>query len=310
MRRDGGMMDGIWGMGGGGLAMLGTFTLLAIAVVILVLLLRRAISGDPADRIRAGALSRLDLPAVAPAARAADLHDGEVEGFLVIPDVSGYTAFIQMSAFALAHAQYAVSALLSAIIEAAESVLATAKIEGDAVFLYGVRTADAGNRAVTGASVGAAVRALVQAFYRKRAELARTNTCPCEACRNVGSLELKTIVHSGRLFFYDLRGHREIGGLPAIVAHRLLKSDVGLDRYVLITDAANGQITLSLDAKPRRHAQTYDDIGTVESTVYDFVVDSLLKDEIPARPGAPARASDAARKLVEGLRGLRPPPSG
>lgn len=308
MRNADGMMGGYWGMGGGTLAMLGTFLLLTVAVAILVLLLRRVVTGDPAERIRAGALGRLDLPAIAPAGHSADRPVGEVEGFLVIPDVSGYTAFMQMSAFALGHAQYAVTELLSSVIEAAEDVLATAKIEGDAVFLYGVQATEAGQRhTVKGAEVGAAVGALLRAFYRKRTELSRANTCPCEACRNVGSLELKTVVHSGRLYFYDLRGHREIGGLPAIVAHRLLKSDVGLDRYVLITDAATQQVTLPLEAESRRHAQTYDGIGLVESTVYDFTVDALLEDEILARPGAPAKATDAARKLVEGLRGLRGP---
>lgn len=309
MRHTENTMGGMWGMGTGGLAMLATFVLLAIAGAILVLLLRRVVAGDPAGHIRVGALGRLDLPTIGATADGGALANGEVEGFLVIPDVSGYTAFIRMSAFALAHAQYAVSALLSAVIEAADGVLATAKIEGDAVFLYGVRTPVVGCRAITGTGVGAAVGALLQAFYRKRAELSSSNACPCEACRNVSSLELKTVVHSGSLYFYNLRGHREIGGMAAIVAHRLLKNDLDLDRYVLITDAAIEQVTLPLKAETNRYAQSYDEIGLVESTVYHFPVDALLEVDALARPSASARASDVARKLLEGLRGLRPPPT-
>lgn len=305
MRESGDMMGGLWGMGGGLLAMYGTLLLLAVAAVAIVLLLRRTVAGDPGERIRVGALRRLDVPVATPLRPDAAVPEGEIEGFVVIPDISGYTEFMRMSALALAHAQYAVSALLSSVIEAAEPVLATAKIEGDAVFLCGVHAGPAGRRTVSGEQAGAAVHALLHAFYRKRAELIRANTCPCEACRNVARLELKTVVHSGSLYLYDLRGHREIGGLPVIVAHRLLKSDIGLARYVLVSDAANERLALPLEAAARRHAQSYDGIGVVESTIYEFTVDSLLKHEPPAAAGVPAKATDAARKLVEGLRGLR-----
>ena len=301
---DGTMMGGPWGMGAGMLVMLGLVLLVAAMAVVLVLLLRRAIVGDPAERIRSGAISRLDLPATAAAGSSQGRPDQEIEGFLVIPDISGYTQFMQMSAFALAHAQYVVTALLTSVIEAAEGVLATAKIEGDAVFLYGARTAEDGGRAVTGPEVGAAVCALLRAFYRKRAELSCANACRCTSCRHVEQLELKAVVHSGSLLLYDLRGHRELSGLPVIVAHRLLKSDVGLNRYVLVTDTAGADITLSLEAERQRHAQTYEGVGPVDSTIYNFTVEALLADEAPARPGAPAKAADAARKLVEGLRGL------
>lgn len=305
MRNAEGMIGAPWGMGGGMLVMLGMVFLVAAAAVVLALFLRRVVAGDPAERIRSGALRRLDLTPAVAAGRSADLRGYEVEGFLVIPDISGYTQFIQMSAFALAHAQYAVSALLTSVIEAAEDVLATAKIEGDAVFLYSARVAEQGQRAVSGPEVGGAVCALLRAFYRKRTELSRANACPCQACRNVDGLELKAVVHSGRLLLYDLRGHRELSGLPVIVAHRLLKSDVGLDRYVLVTDAAGQDITLPLETESKRHAQTYDGVGQVESTVYAFTVDSLLTEEIPATLGTPAKVADAARKLVEGLRALR-----
>lgn len=306
MRASDGMMVGVFGgMGTGMLVMLGLVLLIVVVAVVLVLLLRRAIVGDPAERIRSGALSRLELPAATAAGSSDSRPDQEVEGFLVIPDISGYTQFMQMSAFALAHAQYAVSALLTSVIEAAEDVLATAKIEGDAVFLYGVRTAEGGERTVTGQQVGDAVCALLRAFYRKRAELSCANACRCTSCRHVEQLELKAVVHSGSLLLYDLRGQRELSGLPVIAAHRLLKSNVGLKRYVLVTDTAGAEVTLSLEAESKRHVQTYEGVGPLDSTVYSFTVDALLADEAPATSGAPAKAADVARKLVEGLRGLR-----
>ena len=66
--------------------------------------------------------------------------------YLVIPDISGYTEFLHLSRFSLAHAQYLVSELLESIIAHAEPLLRTAKIEGDAVFLYGLRGTPSGVR--------------------------------------------------------------------------------------------------------------------------------------------------------------------
>lgn len=301
---DGMMMGPFGGMGIGMLVMLGLVFLIVVVTVALVLLLRRGIAGDPAARIRSGALRRIARPAVAAAGSPVSEPDQEAEGFLVIPDISGYTQFMQMSAFALAHAQYAVTALLTSVIEAAENVLVTAKIEGDAVFLYGLRKADGNGCGVSGLEVGEAVCALLRAFYRKRAELSRANVCRCASCRHVEQLELKVVVHSGSLLLYDLRGQRELSGLPVIAAHRLLKSDVGLKRYVLVTDTAGADVTLSLEAERRRHAQTYEGVGSLDSTVYSFTLEALLAGQTLERPGTPAKAADAARKLVEGLRGL------
>jgi len=96
-----------------------------------------------------------------------------------------------------------------------------------------------------------------------------------------------------------------LSGLPVIVAHRLLKSDVRLDRYVLITDAAGIDVVLPVEAERKRHIETYEGIGQVESIAYAFKVESVLVDEIQATPSAAAKAADAARKLVEGLRAVR-----
>jgi hypothetical protein len=289
-------------MGGGMIAMNLGLVLVVLAIVIIVLLLRRTIAGDPQSAIREGALRRVDL---APARRSSGAPSGEVDGILVIPDISGYTQFMQMSAFALAHAQYAISALLNSMIDAAEGVLATAKVEGDAVLFYGVQGSDDGQGGLTGAEVGETVCAIITAFYRTRAELHCANACPCEACCKVDKLEIKTVVHSGRLLLYELRGQQELSGLPVIVAHRLLKSAVGHERYVLITDAAERAVVLPFEATPARHSQHYEGVGEVGGTLHVFEPAQLLASEEPPAAGASAKTVDAVRKLGEGLRALR-----
>ena len=129
-----GMMGGPGGMDGGMFLMLGMLLLFVCAAILIVVLLRRAVAGVPAQLVRVGALDRLEVPTSASMAQSEVPPSDEFEGFLVIPDISGYTEFMQMSAFALAHAQYAVSALLSSMIEAAEGVLGTIKIEGTPSF--------------------------------------------------------------------------------------------------------------------------------------------------------------------------------
>lgn len=281
--------------------------LAVVGLVVLALLLRRAFTGDVEGTIRARAARRARMRAGGPGDHA---PAGEFEAYLVIPDISGYTRFMQLSHFSLAHAQYAVSALLDSIIDAAGGRLAVAKVEGDAVFLYGLAGPGGGRGGLSGAEVGEAVAGVLRAFYRKRAQLQALNTCPCEACGGIGDLEIKTVVHSGRLLLYDLRGHQELSGLPVIVAHRLLKSSLGLARYVLVTEHTATALRLPLGVAPRPHREAYDGVGEVASSVYAFEpADVLPAGELAPAAPLSAKAATAGRKLAENLRALGHPPA-
>ena len=128
---------------------------------------------------------------------------------------------------------------------------------------------------------------------------------PCVACSHVDQLDLKTVMHSGRLLLYDLRGQQELSGLSVIVAHRLLKNSLGLPRYLLITEVAHEQIALSLEASPTRHVELYEGIGEVAAYVYRYEPETLLADETPpTQAGLSTKVGEAARKLRENLRTL------
>ncbi len=295
------------GMGASMIVMVVVLVLAVTGAIALAVLLRRAVTGDPAEQVRRGAMRRVAARHDGGSAQtSATSVSGEVEAFLVIPDISGYTEFMQLSHFALAHSQYAVSALLEGIIEAAEDCLATAKVEGDAVFLYALRNTGNGGGGASGPDVARAIGHILEAFYRTRAELAAKNICPCEVCRNVERLELKTVLHSGRLLLYDLRGQQELSGLPVIVVHRLLKNSLGLPRYVLVTAAAHDEVTLPLSASPTQHLESYEGIGEIASYVYLFDPESLPADKSDgARAGISAKAGEAMRKFGQNLRTLR-----
>lgn len=290
----------IWPM----LAMGIGITLVVLGLVYLVVLLLGRVTGDAESMIRGESLRR--LPAATDRARlghSSALPEGEVDGYVIIPDISGYTNFMQLTRYSLAHAQYAITALLGSVIDAAERRLAPSKLEGDAVLLYGVRR-DNGGPGLDGAEVGRAVVELATAFYEKRAELARDNTCPCEACRNVDKLELKTVVHRGAVLLYDIRGHHEISGVPVIVAHRLLKNSLGLARYVLVTDDAHRDVRLPMDCRIRRHWEHFEGVGEIAAHVYDFQPQQL-PGAGAGTSGVVAKAAEAGRKLRANWRGLR-----
>lgn len=299
------------GMGEAAIMMVVVLVLAVVGAGFLVLLLRRAVVGNPEGTIRAEALRRLSAQGWTATGTGGNTGpSGEIDAFLVIPDISGYTQFMQLNRFSLAHAQYTVSALLGSIIDAAEDCLATAKVEGDAVFLYALRGPGDGRGGVAGEHIGRVVVEILRGFYVKRAELQATNTCPCEACRNVDKLELKTVVHSGKLWLYNLRGQQELSGLPVIVAHRLLKNSLGLTRYVMVTEAAHADTPIPLDIETTRHSERYEGVGEIAAYVYAFGPEALALDEARPKPtGLGAKAATAAQKLRENLRGLkhRPP---
>jgi hypothetical protein len=111
-------------------------------------------------------------PAAAPPSPA---RGGEGQDTLiVIPDISGYTRFIELTRFSLGHAQYVVSELLRSIIGAGEPALRATRVEGDAVLLHAVSNRADAWHGLNGDHVTLGIPELIDAFYRKRARLATT----------------------------------------------------------------------------------------------------------------------------------------
>jgi class 3 adenylate cyclase len=270
---------------------------LLLGAVFLVLYLRRPVTTDDAS-IRGAAVKRLPMPTSGPA-------EGEREAFLVIPDISGYTRFLSLNRFALAHAQYAISELLKSMIAAGGDELWAAKVEGDAILLCAWRNEPGIRNGLNGDQVARRIAAILAAFYRRRDELRHANLCTCSACSHIDQLDLKVIVHSGTVLSYDLGGRGELSGVPVIVAHRLLKNTLGLTRYVLVTDAAHQEVKPALQCEPSRHPQLCEDIGEVTVYVYAFEPGGLLLGGAAAADLG-ARADDTLRKLRSNLQALGP----
>ena len=221
------------------------------------------------------------------------------DGFVVIPDISGYTRFMRLNRFAAGHAQYVVAQLLDAVITAARPVLAPTRVEGDSVMFHADSERDAPGRGASGAGVADAVGRIVEAFYERRSRLAGGNLCPCEACRHIRELELKVVVHRGEIVRYRLQGLEDLSGLVVIEAHRLLKNSLGLARYVLVSEAAAADVELPWPRREARHREVYDGIGEMRCELYSL-------EELPgaAAATAPSPLRDTAGKLGSNLKSL------
>lgn len=186
-----------------------------------------------------------------PVPAASDPRPAEQDTLVVIADISGYTRFMALNRLALPLAQHAIGRLMRAVVDAA-TPLRLEKLEGDAVMLSG--------EDVALASLSDALVRMVDAFYRCRNGLVG---------RGIEALDLKIVVHRGRVLRYAWGAGSEIGGMPVIVAHRLLKNTVGLHRYVLVTEEV-GPLALPLGFPCRPHREMIADIGEVTTMLHAF----------------------------------------
>ena len=178
-------------------------------------------------------------------------------GWLLLCDITGYTAFLTGSE--LEHAHEILADLMRGLIGSARTPLRTVKTEGDALFSYAPADDVADGRVVIDR-----IEDAYHAFRMQLFNIARSSTCTCAACANAGNLDLKFMLHFGEFVVHDLTGHDDLQGSDVILVHRLLKNDVrerlGRPAYLLCTDAARERIPgLSwID-----HVETYEHLGAV-----------------------------------------------
>lgn len=180
-------------------------------------------------------------------------------GWLVLADVSGYTAFL--AGAELDHAHDVLSALLKRVMRALGHRFRIVKLEGDAVFAW---APEALGRAE-------AVRQIENAFHAFRVErqaMRRGTSCTCRACAGIGTLDLKFVAHRGEFLVHDLAGHEDLVGSDVILVHRLLKNEVaerhGTRAYLLLTRGPGEGET---GGEWRPHAEEYEHLGSISGEV-------------------------------------------
>lgn len=187
------------------------------------------------------------------------------EGVLVLADISGFTAFV--TATELEHGPPIIAALLGEVMQQLAPPLEIQEVEGDAVFALGPDRA-----VVPPARLLDLLEDAVAAFRSRQRELQADETCSCNACRNVGNLDLKVVAHHGPFLRQMVGDRSQAAGANVVLAHRLLKNGlVGKRAYILLTEAALRWAGVN----PARagflaHAERYEHFGDVRYFVRDL----------------------------------------
>lgn len=155
-------------------------------------------------------------------------------GFLLIADLSGYTAYLSRSE--LEHAPTIAGDLLETIVGRLDPPFRLAKFEGDAAFFF------VEDGRADGSLLLDAVEASYLAFRRRLRSIDQATSCDCNSCRLAPRLDLKVFVHHGSYVRTRIAGRDELAGSDVILVHRLLKGAGAMAAqgtgFALFTDAA------------------------------------------------------------------------
>jgi hypothetical protein len=213
------------------------------------------------------------------------------KALLLIADIGGYTRFMKQHRFSLAHAQDTIAQLLEAVIDSAKG-FKLAKLEGDAAFFY-----------LVGDDLTAfpkKISNIRRAFLARRRLLEVDRMCTCDGCLQVGELTLKFVTHSGEVAFQKVKHLTELAGVDVILVHRMLKNDVPLREYVLMTSAVLEKLEPELRSRSRGLEHDFEGMGRTATHYFDL-------DEIAAVPPqavAPSLPRKLWRKVTLELRTL------
>jgi hypothetical protein len=190
------------------------------------------------------------------------------EGYLVIADITGYTAYLSKTE--LEHANEILESLLNTIISRIVPPLHISKLEGDAVFAYTPVKSFLG-----GQTLLEAVEGIYTSFKQSLEHMRLNTTCTCTACSLMPTLDLKFALHYGEFSTQKLGAFTELVGTDVNLVHRLMKNHVieetGVETYAYITEAAGS--ALGLDdtiAEMIAHSESYDHLGEIKGYVHDL----------------------------------------
>jgi Protein of unknown function (DUF2652) len=188
---------------------------------------------------------------------------GVHEGYLLLADISGYTAFL--TGTELEHAHEIIHELTTLIRERLAPPMRFVKLEGDAVFCYAdTETFREGERLVE------LIEACYFEFSNRLLDMTRATTCRCVACAAIGSLGLKFVSHYGSYVVERDDRREDLAGPDVILAHRLLKNTISNDdgprAYAFFTQACQQHLPPSFELPS--HIEMYESFGETKGGVH------------------------------------------
>jgi len=150
-------------------------------------------------------------------------------GLLFIPDISGFTRFINETE--IDHSRLIMQEILELLINTNDSGLEVSEIEGDAILFYRF------GEAPPLEEIYGQVEKMFCAFHSHLKAYEYRRFCQCKACVFATNLSLKIVTHYGVFTGYNVRNFQKLLGRDVIVAHQLLKNDIEQHEYWLVTDS-------------------------------------------------------------------------
>ncbi len=215
------------------------------------------------------------------------------ESLLFVPDISGFTEFVNNTE--VEHSKHIIAELLELIIDSDELGLTVAEIEGDAVLFY---------KEGEVASLVDLAKQAESMFVNFHAHLRKYEShriCECGACRTAHKLTLKVVAHCGPIEFLKVKGFNKPYGSDLILVHRLLKNDVPNSEYLLVSkylaDREGNIESVPEWVKLEEGESAYETIGPVR---YLYAGLEELHSRVPEPEPAPHFALIAEPIVVEG----------
>ena len=204
------------------------------------------------------------------------------DGFMVISDITGYTAYLSESE--LEHAEDSLRSLLNLLLDLTKPPLVISRLEGDAVISYAPQ-----GSFLQGQTLVESIEGSYLAFRQARERMVLNTTCTCNACSNIPSLDLKFFVHYGTFMLQQLGSHLEMVGNDVNLIHRLTKNgvteEIGLRAYAMYTQAAVDALDIGEICECMTpQTEHYEHIGNVNTYVQDMhAVWTDRRDDVRSR---------------------------
>src|SRR5260221_9355607 len=151
----------------------------------------------------------------------------ESQGLLFIPDISGFTRFVNETD--IEHSRLIIRELLELLINSNQLGLTVSEVEGDAILFYKF------GKAPQQEELYKQVEKMFCEFHKALIIYDQRRFCQCKACISAAGLTLKIITHYGEFADYNVKNFNKLIGKDVIVAHQLLKNDIDQHEYWLVT---------------------------------------------------------------------------
>ena len=204
-----------------------------------------------------------------------EIDEGVMEGYLLLADISGYTTFL--TGTELEHSHAIVTELTKLIRATLSPPMQFVKLEGDAVFCFAPQAAFP-----SGELLVELVESCYFDFTNRLLNMTRSTTCTCDACRAIGGLDLKFVVHNGTFIVdRDEDGRLDLAGPDVILVHRLLKNTIieqgGPSSYGFFTDPCLTGV--STEFRLPAHEESIESFAQVTGVVQDLAAVAAQRRE-------------------------------